>query len=92
MDLAAGCRATWVLLSHCGRNGAPKLLERCRLPLTASGVVTRIFTDRGTFEPMRGGLRVIERDYSLSPDALQAITGAKLIGTDTAMPLRIPAA
>ncbi len=88
MDLAAGCRAVWALMAHCDRDGAPKLVEHCTLPLTAAGVVTRIFTDRGTFEPVPGGLRVIERDHGISAAMLQAITGARLIGIDDAPPLR----
>lgn len=85
MDLASGCPEVWALMSHCDREGKPKLVERCTLPLTARGVVTRIFTDKGTFEPAPGaGFRVIERTPALSAGALQSLTGAPLIAFDEA--------
>ena len=91
MDLAVGCREVWVLMSHCDRDGAPKVVDRCTLPLTAAGVVTRIFTEKGTFETVRdGGMRVLERDHDLAAEELQAITGARLLGIADARPLRVP--
>src|SRR5260370_33686387 len=42
MDLAAGARAVWVIMEHVTRNGAPRLLEACTVPLTALGCVKRV--------------------------------------------------
>ena len=46
MELAFGARAVWVLMEHTTRDGRPRLRARCSLPLTAAGVVRRIYTDR----------------------------------------------
>ena len=48
MDLAAGAREVWALMEHVTRTGAPRILDTCTYPLTAAGVVTRIFTDLAT--------------------------------------------
>lgn len=79
MDLVAGARRVIVAMQHTGRDGAPKLLAACTLPLTARGVVTSIYTDRAVIdvEPQRGFVvRAIVA--GLSRDALQAMTAAPL--------------
>jgi 3-oxoadipate CoA-transferase beta subunit len=45
MDLAVGAREVWAIMEHNTRSGAPRLLERCALPLTAVRCVRRVFTD-----------------------------------------------
>jgi 3-oxoacid CoA-transferase subunit B len=44
-DLAAGARQVWVAMTHSSSKGEPKLVEECTYPLTARGVVSRVFTD-----------------------------------------------
>jgi 3-oxoadipate CoA-transferase beta subunit len=48
MDLAVGAREVWVLMRHYDRSGARKFVERCGLPLTAAGVVRRVYTELAT--------------------------------------------
>ncbi|HEY2131365.1 MAG TPA: 3-oxoacid CoA-transferase subunit B [Acetobacteraceae bacterium] len=60
MDLASGARQIWVLMEHRTRDGRPKIVERCAYPLTARGVVTRIFTDLAVIAVRREGLVVEE--------------------------------
>ena len=45
MDLAVGARAVWVMMEHCGKDGAPRLVTHCSLPLTGARVVKRVYTE-----------------------------------------------
>ena len=49
MDLVAGVRRVVVVMEHNDKNGAPKLVDRCSLPLTGQGVVDMVITDLGVF-------------------------------------------
>jgi 3-oxoacid CoA-transferase B subunit len=44
-DLAAGSRRVWVAMKHTAKNGEPKLVSECSFPLTAAGIVSRIYSD-----------------------------------------------
>lgn len=91
MDLAAACREVWVLIRNSDRQGAPKLLEQCTYPLSAAGVVTRIYTDLAVLavEP-GGGFRLVERAPGVSASELQAATGARISGLHDAPTMTIP--
>lgn len=78
MDLAAGAKSVWVLMEHVTKSGAPKLLERCTYPLTATGVVDRIYTDLAVIDVVSDGLIVREMAPGLDFDGLQARTEARL--------------
>jgi len=58
MDLVAGVRRIVVVMDHVSKDGAPKLLERCTLPLTGAGVVDLVITDRAVFECSRDSERL----------------------------------
>ena len=79
MDLAAGAKRIWVLMEHFTRDGAPKLVEKCSYPLTAPGVVTRIYTNYAVIDVTPRGFEVIELIPGMTLDALQAITAAPLV-------------
>ncbi|MFT4626800.1 MAG: 3-oxoacid CoA-transferase subunit B [Myxococcota bacterium] len=55
MDLAAGARRVIVLTRFLAKDGSSKLVDRCTYPLTACGVVDRVITDRGVFDPSPAG-------------------------------------
>ena len=78
MDLAAGAKQVWTVMEHRTRTGAPRLVERCLLPLTAAGVVKRVYTDLAVLEVTPSGFSVIEIAPGLDFAGLQAVTGARL--------------
>lgn len=78
MDLAAGARAVWVLAKHLGRDGTGKIVERCSLPLTAAGVVRRIYTNYCLLEVDEEGLSVRRLAPGVEPAFLVSVTAAPL--------------
>ncbi|MCC6717620.1 MAG: 3-oxoacid CoA-transferase subunit B [Acetobacteraceae bacterium] len=91
MDLAASAQAVWVLMEHNTRKGAPRLLERCTLPLTAVHCVKRIYTDIAVISVEPEGFLVHQILPGISRDALQARTGAKLAFAPDCSDLAAPA-
>ena len=78
MDLAACARRVFLLLEHTTRRGAPRLVRRCALPVTARRVVTLVATNYGLFKPEGEGFRVLELAPGLTLDEARAATGAPL--------------
>ena len=76
MDLVAGVPRVVVITEHSAKDGSPKIVAECDLPLTGVGVVHRIVSDRAVFDVTEGG-PVLRR---LAPgevlDALRSDTGA----------------
>lgn len=79
MDLAVGARKLYVLMEHNAKDGTPKILEKCTLSLTGLGVVSRVYTDLAVLEVQKNGMHVVETLVDLTNEALQSVTGAKLI-------------
>ncbi len=79
MDLSAGAKRLWVVMDHTTKDGRPKLVERCSYPLTAMGVVQRVYTNLAVLDvvPNRGFL-VREMAPEVTLEALQNVTGARL--------------
>jgi 3-oxoacid CoA-transferase B subunit len=78
MDLAVGAKSVLVMTTHTTRDGRPKIVSRCTYPLTAAGVVDRIYTDLAVLEVVPGGLLVREVVHGTSRDELRSVTGAEL--------------
>jgi 3-oxoacid CoA-transferase subunit B len=79
MDLVAGVGRVVVLMEHCAKGGAHKILERCDLPLTGVGVVDRIISDLAVLDITEGGLRLAEMAPGVDFDQLQAATGCTIL-------------
>ena len=78
MDLVHGARRVAVLTDHETRDGRPKLLERCTLPLTGLRCVTRVYSSLAVIDIEGGRFVLREKLAALSLDDLRARTGAKL--------------
>ena len=74
MDLVAGVRRVVVVMEHCAKDGSPKILPQCTLPLTGRGVVSLIITDLAVFSVKTGGGLVLEE---LHPQATLADVRAR---------------
>jgi 3-oxoacid CoA-transferase subunit B/acetate CoA/acetoacetate CoA-transferase beta subunit len=82
MDLVVGAGKVFVAMTHATKKGAPKILEKCTLPLTAVGVVSMIFTEFAVFSFEAGGLTLIEKAPGISLEQIREHTGAKFRAAD----------
>jgi 3-oxoacid CoA-transferase B subunit len=78
MDLAACAKRVFIAMEHTTREGEPRLLRRCTLPVTAPRVVKLVATDLGLFEITPQGLTLREVAPGWTPEDIQALTEAKL--------------
>ena len=79
MDLVAGVQKVVVLMEHCAKDGTPKIVEQCSLPLTGKGVVNRIITDLGVMDITAEGIKLVELAKDVSFDNIQKVTGVTLL-------------
>jgi 3-oxoacid CoA-transferase subunit B len=85
MDLVAGARNIIVMMMHASKDGEPKLLEHCTLPLTGSGCIHRVVTDLGLFDIVEGAYLLRERAPGVSVAEIRAVTGARVIVAEQAI-------
>ena len=78
MDLVAGVQKVVVLMEHCAKDGTPKIVSQCSLPLTGKAVVHRIITDLGVLDITPQGVKLIELAPDVSFDEIQKVTGVVL--------------
>ena len=90
MDLAVGARSVRAMMQHATREGEPRLVTRCSYPLTAPGVVDRVYTDLAVVDVTEQGFVVAELIEGISRDELRRMTGAPLGFASDCRTLRVP--
>jgi len=83
MDLAACAKQVFVILEHATRDGKPRLLTKCALPVTARGVVTTVATNLGLFTPQGDAFLLREIAPGVTVDEVRAATGAPVVVSPT---------
>ena len=79
MDLVVGAKRVIVATLHVTKDGEPKLLKKCRLPLTATNQVNLVVTDMGVFEIKDGSMIMLEKNPEFTIDEIRAATEADLV-------------
>ena len=79
MDLVHGARRVAVITDHVTKDGRPKLVKRCSLPLTGIACVTRVYTSLAVIDIENARFVLREKLPGMSVDEVQAVTGAELV-------------
>jgi len=79
MDLVVGAKKVVIAMEHTQKDGSPKILKKCTLPLTAVGVVDYIVTELGVMEMTKEGIVLKELAPGVTVDDIQSKTEATLI-------------
>ena len=91
MDLVHGAKKVIVVTDHVARNGDPKLVSKCTMPLTGVGCINRIYTSLAVVDVAEHGFVLREKLAQISFDDLQNLTGAALHIEGEVAPLDVPA-
>lgn len=79
MDLVAGVKKIVVIMDHMAKDGTPKLVKECDLPLTGKAVVDMVITTHGVFEVVNDTLTLIELAPGVSEQEIAETTQAHYV-------------
>ncbi|GAA5182591.1 3-oxoacid CoA-transferase subunit B [Acinetobacter kookii] len=79
MDLVAGVQKVVVLMEHSAKDGSPKIVKNCALPLTGQGVVNRVITELGMMDITSEGVKLVELAQDVTLEQIQAASGVDLV-------------
>ena len=79
MDLVVGAKNVFVMSQHTTKDGSPKFLKNCSLPLTGKSVVTRVYSNLAILDVTPEGFKLKEMSEKIDFDLLQKVTEAKII-------------
>ena len=89
MDLVTGARKVIVAMEHCTKDGEPRILDRCTLPLTAKGRVAMVVTEMAVFRITHGEFVLIEHAPGVSLADIRARTQARFAVSEDLRPMRL---
>jgi 3-oxoacid CoA-transferase subunit B len=89
MDLVAGARRVIVMMEHASKDGKPKLLRQCSLPITGRGCVSAVCTDLAWIEVAPAGLLLRELAPGVTPEQVQALTEPRLEVAPDVKPMQV---
>ena len=78
MDLVAGVKKVIVLMDHNSKDGSPKIVDKCSLPLTGIGVVNTIITNLGVFE-INAGIKLLELADNVTKEEVVKKTNTEIV-------------
>lgn len=90
MDLANGARRVAVITNHVTKDGRPKLVKTCSLPLTGVGCVKRVYTSLAVIDIVASRFVLREKLAAMELDQLQELTGAELVVEGEIVDLSVP--